>query len=98
MFGSAMACRARPRRLRKFPQPYSMLPLKMLTSVAVRRELERLSERGESSMLFVLAWGLICFGVFKIFGPVALLIFIAITIGALVVTTIRAWHKWQGRQ
>jgi hypothetical protein len=26
----------------------------------------------ESSMLFVLAWGLICFGVFKIFGPVAL--------------------------
>ena len=40
----------------------------------------------------------ICFGVFKIFGPVALLIFIAITIGALVVTTIRAWHKWQGRQ
>ena len=50
-------------------------------------------------MLFVLAWGLICFGVFKIFGPVALLIFIAITIGALVVTTIvRARHKWQGRQ
>ena len=49
-------------------------------------------------MLFVLAWGLICFGVFKIFGPVALLIFIAITIGALVVTTIRAWQKWQGRQ
>jgi hypothetical protein len=49
-------------------------------------------------MLFVLAWGLICFGVFKIFGAVALLIFIAITIGALVVTTIRARHKWQGRQ
>ena len=50
-------------------------------------------------MLFVLAWGLICFGVFKIFGPVALLIFIGITIGALVVvTTIRARHKWQGRQ
>jgi hypothetical protein len=52
----------------------------------------------DSSMIFVLAWGLICFGVFKIFGPVALLIFIAITIGALVVTTIRARHKWQGRQ
>ena len=44
-------------------------------------------------MLFVLAWGLICFGVFKILGPVALLIFIAITIGALVVTTIRAWQS-----
>ena len=55
-------------------------------------------EEEESSMLFVLAWGLICFGVFKIFGPSALLIFVAITIGALVVTTIRAWHKWQGRQ
>ena len=49
-------------------------------------------------MIFVLAWGLICFGVFKIFGPVALLIFIAITIGALVITAIRARHKWLGRQ
>ena len=56
------------------------------------------AERDESSMLFVLAWGLICFGLFKIFGPVALLIFIAITIGALVVATIRAWLKWQRRQ
>ena len=56
------------------------------------------SQEEDSSMIFVLAWGLICFGLFKIFGPVALLIFIAITIGALVVATIRARHKWQGRQ